>query len=152
LSVFLFDIDNFKNYNDTNGHSAGDELLRQLARVLEDNTRRTNILGRVGGEEFLIIYPDTEKSQALKAAEILRSKVANHEFPFAKEQPLGILSISGGVASYPEDSLDSADLLRRADQALYRAKGAGRNRVLAVEQNYIGEEAIEPTYNNSDIR
>lgn len=145
LSAFFFDIDNFKHYNDTNGHGAGDELLRQLCRLVEDNTRQTNILGRVGGEEFLIILPDTDKSQAMKAAEALRSKIANHKFPFAEKQPLGILSISGGVASYPEDSLDSADLLRRADQALYRAKEAGRNRVFAAETQHLGEKALEPS-------
>jgi diguanylate cyclase (GGDEF)-like protein len=138
LSVFFFDIDNFKNYNDVNGHGAGDTLLQMLAKLVGENTRRSNILGRVGGEEFLLIMPDTAKAQALTIAEKLRSIISSHDFPFADRQPLGVVSISGGVASYPEDSLDSAGLLREADQALYQAKGSGRNRVLAAEPQYLG--------------
>jgi diguanylate cyclase (GGDEF)-like protein len=144
LSVFLFDLDNFKSYNDTNGHPAGDELLKMLTKFVGDNIRKGTVFGRVGGEEFLIIFPDTGKSEVLKAAEIIRHKIANYDFPFADKQPLGVVSISGGVATYPEDSLDSADLLRKADTALYRAKSEGRNRVFATEHYYIGEEAIEP--------
>jgi diguanylate cyclase (GGDEF)-like protein len=145
LSIFFFDIDNFKHYNDTNGHGAGDELLRQLSRLVEDNTRQTSTLGRVGGEEFLVIFPGSDKSQAMKAAENIRAKVADHDFPHAEKQPLGILSISGGVATYPEDSMDSAELLRRADQALYQAKESGRNRVLAAETQHLGDENLEPS-------
>jgi diguanylate cyclase (GGDEF)-like protein len=144
LSVFLFDIDNFKNYNDTNGHSSGDKLLQMLAQLVGENTRKSNIFGRVGGEEFLIIYPDTNKSQALKAADTIRERISSYDFPFADKQPLGYVSISGGVATFPGDSMDSAELLREADKALYRAKSAGRNRVLAVVQNDIGNDAIEP--------
>ena len=150
LSAFLFDIDNFKNYNDTNGHDAGDKLLQQLARLVEENIRRSNIFGRVGGEEFLVIFPDTEKAHALKAAELIRQKIADFEFPFAEQQPLGVLSISGGVSSCPEDSLDSAELLRHADRALYRAKSSGRNRILPAEPHYFEPEDDEPSGNLID--
>jgi diguanylate cyclase (GGDEF)-like protein len=144
LSVFLFDLDNFKNYNDTNGHGAGDKLLQQLAKLVGENTRQSDLVGRVGGEEFLVIFTDTDKSQALALAETIRSTISSYEFPYAERQPLGFISISGGVASFSEDSLDSVKLLRLADEALYRAKAAGRNRVLAVDQHYIGGEAVEP--------
>ncbi len=144
LSVFFFVIDNFKGYSDVNGHSAGDRLTQLLARLVEENIRWNAVLGRFGGEKFLIIFPEMDKSQALKAARTICAKVSNHEFPFAERQPLGVVSISGGVASYPEDSLDSAGLLRRADSALYRANAEGRNRVLAADLQYLGEEAIEP--------
>ena len=139
LSVFFFDLDNFKNYNDVNGHGAGDRLLQILAKLVGENTRGSNILGRVGGEEFLLILPDTDKAQALTIAEKIRSIISSHDFPFADRQPLGVVSISGGVASYPEDSLDRAGLLREADQALYRAKDSGRNRVLAAEPQHLDE-------------
>jgi diguanylate cyclase (GGDEF)-like protein len=150
LSVFLFDIDNFKNYNDINGHSAGDKLLQMLAKLVGENTRKGNIFGRVGGEEFLIIFPDTDKSQALKAADAIRERISNYDFPFADKQPLGSVSISGGIATFPGDSMDSAELLRQADQALYRAKAAGRNRVLAVVPYDIGNEAVEPDNDFAD--
>ncbi len=140
FSIFLFDIDNFKNYNDTNGHVAGDKLLQQLAILVTENTRQNNIVGRVGGEEFLVIFPDTDKTQALKIADNLRSKISSFPFLNAERQPLGFVSISGGVACYPQDSLDSAELTRQADQALYRAKEAGRNRVFQAEPTYCGGE------------
>ena len=143
LSIFLFDIDNFKNYNDTNGHVAGDKLLQELSKLVTENTRQNNIIGRVGGEEFLIIFPGTEKSQALKIADNLRSKIASFPFPSADRQPLGCVSISGGVACYPQDSLDSAELMRQADQALYRAKASGRNSVLEAQPTYCGGEDDE---------
>ncbi len=143
LSAFLFDIDHFKNYNDTNGHDAGDKLLQLLARLVEDNIRRNSIFGRVGGEEFLVIFPDTEKEQALKAAELIRSKIEGFGFPFAERQPLGIMSVSGGVASCPEDALDSAELFRQADRALYRAKKSGRNLILSAEPHHFEQEDHE---------
>ena len=132
LSVFMFDIDNFKNYNDTNGHLAGDELLQELARLVQDNIRKDDVFGRFGGEEFLVVLPHTNASQALAAAEKLRAVVADHAFAFRDSQPLGRVSISGGVAEYPHDGRDAVALLRAADQALYDAKHRGRNRVLAA--------------------
>ena len=129
VSVFLFDIDNFKHYNDTNGHVAGDRLLQMLARLVRENTRRDNVFGRFGGEEFLLVLPGVPADQALHAAENVRAKIASHPFPFAERQPLGCISVSGGVAAYPADALDSTKLLQAADAALYEAKRAGRNRL-----------------------
>ncbi len=129
LSVFLFDIDNFKNYNDTNGHLAGDKLLHELAGLVNESVRKDDIFGRFGGEEFLLIMPHTNTTQAVAAAEKIRTLVANHPFPFAEKQPNRRLTISGGVAEYPLHGLDAAGLLHAADEALYEAKRSGRNRV-----------------------
>jgi len=130
LSVFLFDIDNFKNYNDTNGHLAGDKLLQEMAKLVQDSVRKDDIFGRFGGEEFLLILPQTNAKQGMAAAEKVRSMLANHPFAHAAKQPLKRFSISGGVAEYPIHGLDAAGLLHAADEALYEAKRAGRNRVL----------------------
>jgi len=133
LSVFLFDIDNFKNYNDANGHLAGDKLLQELAGLVNDAVRKDDIFGRFGGEEFLLILPHTSASQAVAAAEKIRNLLASHPFPFRERQPLGCISVSGGVAEYPYDGLDAAGLLHAADGALYEAKRAGRNKVFAAK-------------------
>jgi diguanylate cyclase (GGDEF)-like protein len=130
LSVFLFDIDNFKSYNDTNGHLAGDKLLQELAGLVNEAVRKDDIFGRFGGEEFLLIMPHTASNQALAAAEKIRALLASHPFAFADKQPLKMISISGGVAEYPQQGLDKDSLLHAADEALYEAKRAGRNRVL----------------------
>jgi diguanylate cyclase (GGDEF)-like protein len=140
ISVFLFDIDHFKNYNDTNGHLAGDRLLQELARLVNESVRKGDMFGRFGGEEFLLIQPDTEAAAALIVAEKLRTLVASHPFPFAEKQPLSCLSISGGVAAYPRHGLEAAAVLAAADEALYRAKRSGRNRVLLAG----GEEQAPP--------
>jgi diguanylate cyclase (GGDEF)-like protein len=145
VSVFLFDIDNFKHYNDRNGHVEGDRLLRALARVVQEVTRGDTIFGRFGGEEFLMIFPGSTKQQALAAAENVREAIALHGFPCGAQQPLGCISVSGGVAECPVDAQDGAALLRLADEALYAAKRSGRNRVLACEPRYLGgEDAQEP--------
>jgi diguanylate cyclase (GGDEF)-like protein len=134
LSVFLFDIDNFKNYNDANGHLTGDNLLLELATLVQRSVRKEDIFGRFGGEEFLLVLPHTNGTQAMVVAEKIRQLIAGHPFPFADKQPLGCLSISGGVAAYPADGLDTAAMLHRADEALYVAKKQGRNRVLPATE------------------
>ncbi len=143
FSVFLFDLDHFKHYNDTNGHVAGDKLLRQLARLVQDNVRKEAVFGRFGGEEFLLVLPGAAKEQALKAAENLRRLIADFAFEAAVEQPMGCVSISGGVAEYPLDGQDAASLLRCADEALYLAKHEGRNRVVEFTPTYLGLEGSE---------
>jgi diguanylate cyclase (GGDEF)-like protein len=152
LSVFIFDVDHFKKYNDRNGHVAGDRLLRELAKVVQGCIRRDAVFGRYGGEEFLILFPGARRSQALTAAENVRYAVANHPFEFGALQPRGIVTISGGVAEGPEDGRDGTSLVAAADSALYRAKAAGRNRVLAYEPAYLGgSEPLEPIESPSDV-
>jgi diguanylate cyclase (GGDEF)-like protein len=140
LGVFLFDIDHFKHYNDTNGHVAGDELLREMAKVLRDNIRPGDVAARYGGEEFVVAMPRSNRDVALQIAERIRAAVAGHPFESSSGQPGGMLTISGGVSAFPVDGTSSADLLRHADSALYRAKAGGRNAVRAYEGVTIGDQ------------
>ncbi len=134
VAVFLFDIDHFKNYNDVNGHLAGDNALRTLAQIVSGTIRTGDVFGRFGGEEFLLIMRNLKPAQAMRAATNVARRVAAHRFPSAEKQPLGRLTVSGGVACFPEDGESSVELLRLADEALYRAKRAGRDRVLRAQQ------------------
>jgi diguanylate cyclase (GGDEF)-like protein len=145
LSIFLFDIDNFKQYNDTNGHLAGDILLQELAQLVRQSIRKDDVIGRFGGEEFLLILPNTNLQQAIVASEKIRSLIASHPFPHGEKQPNGRLSISGGVAAYPQDGLDAPGLLSQADQALYAAKRQGRNKVFAAANVADAEAAVSHT-------
>jgi diguanylate cyclase (GGDEF)-like protein len=133
VAVFLFDIDHFKNYNDQNGHIAGDQALRLLAQLVRDSVRSDDIFGRFGGEEFLLIMPGRTPAQAMSAAQNIRQRIARYEFPFGNNQPLGRVTVSGGVATFPDDAQDAVELLLSADNALYRAKQAGRNKVSRAE-------------------
>jgi diguanylate cyclase (GGDEF)-like protein len=137
LSLLLIDIDHFKNYNDTNGHIEGDAVLRRIGQILRSAVREDDAVARYGGEEFVILYPAATKAQALKLAESLRKAVESEEFAHGGKQPLGRVTISGGVATFPEDSRTSVELIRSADQALYEAKAEGRNRIVAASTNYL---------------
>ncbi len=130
LSFAMLDVDFFKNYNDTNGHPAGDEVLRILAAILQRRLRRTDIPCRYGGEEFAILLPDTPGDKALLVAEYLRKLIASTSFPFGSIQPGGTLTVSIGVSSLAGGDKAAGQLVREADEALYRAKAAGRNRVI----------------------
>ncbi len=130
LSLLMIDVDHFKNYNDRNGHPTGDELLRQLARIMGDGRRANDFVARYGGEEFAIVLVDTPKFTAAQVAERLRAQVAEYRFEHRDEQPGGLVSISIGVSSFPDDAVEGDGLVRMADEALYRAKREGRNRVV----------------------
>jgi diguanylate cyclase (GGDEF)-like protein len=140
LSIFLFDIDHFKRYNDTNGHLAGDEILRQIGRLLLSLIRADDFAIRFGGEEFLVVFQETDKEGALMAAEKVRRQVEGYPFPFQDRQPGGNLTISGGVAAFRTDSCNSTELIRLADEALYEAKRQGRNRVMACRSPYLSAD------------
>ena len=140
LSLFLFDIDHFKSYNDANGHLAGDEALKLTGRLLRQMVRSDDLPARYGGEEFAVILPNTDKAGALSLAQKIRKAVESSEYPHEKSQPLGKVTISGGVSTCPEDGQGTADLIRCADQALYQCKRAGRNRVHAFQMANLGEE------------
>ncbi|HPA80454.1 MAG TPA: sensor domain-containing diguanylate cyclase [Thermoanaerobaculales bacterium] len=130
ISVFLFDIDHFKHYNDHNGHIAGDQALRVLAQLVQDSVRTDDVFGRFGGEEFLLIMPGRTPAQALSAASNILQRIERYDFPFGKGQPMKRVTVSGGVATFPDDAQDAVELLLAADAALYRAKQGGRNRVV----------------------
>ncbi|HET6371616.1 MAG TPA: diguanylate cyclase, partial [Nitrospiria bacterium] len=129
LSLILIDVDHFKEYNDRNGHLQGNQALVRLAQLLTKNSRKSNIVSRYGGEEFAILLPETGKQTAVQAAVRLRRAVEDADFPNQQNQPLGTLSISLGVSSYPQDADGQAALIEAADRSLYLAKRRGRNRV-----------------------
>ncbi len=129
LSLLILDVDFFKNFNDTLGHQAGDEVLKKLGEILTETVRENDIVARYGGEEFAIILPAVEKEGALILAERIRKKVEETPFEGAHVQPHGKITISMGEASLPEDSDNFTDLINKADEALYQAKRGGRNRV-----------------------
>ena len=127
LSVLMFDIDYFKRINDQYGHLAGDHVLRELARIVQERIRREEVFARYGGEEFVIVLPETPLPGAAALAESLRARVANHGFVFQGERIPVTVSI--GTALLGENDKVAADLIQRADEKLYEAKRGGRNRV-----------------------
>jgi diguanylate cyclase (GGDEF)-like protein len=145
FSIFIFDIDHFKHYNDGNGHPAGDEALRITGRILRETVREEDVVARYGGEEFIVMLPGTSKPGAAVVAEKIRASIAAYEYPKEKNQPGGDLTISGGVSSYPYDGRTSAELIGKADEALYKSKRGGRNKVTVHEPTYLSEtdEAVE---------
>lgn len=129
MAVLMLDIDHFKIYNDINGHLKGDTVLKKVAEILEKILRKADIVARYGGEEFVILLPEISKQQARKVANKLRKNVEKEKFENQESQPKGQLTISLGIAVYPEDSEDPESLLHYADNALYLAKSLGRNYV-----------------------
>lgn len=132
LSLALIDIDHFKSFNDTYGHSAGDHVLTVVATTLAANLRPTDLVARFGGEEFVIIFPDTELEAAAVASERVRESVATEELVTEDGVELPSVTISMGVAQLILGQTVPG-LLKTADSAMYRAKAAGRNRVLVAE-------------------
>jgi len=129
LALVMIDLDDFKTLNDTQGHLVGDAALKEVAQLLVEGQRSIDVVARYGGEEFALILPETGRDAALAAAERVRARVAEHTFLGASGKPVS-MTVSCGVAIYPAAELASKeDLIRRADQALYRAKRAGKNRV-----------------------
>lgn len=143
LTLFIFDIDHFKNYNDTNGHPAGDELLKEISALLSKSVRPRDLCCRYGGEEFVVAMPGTDGETGLKVADRIRRAIEDHEFAHQQHQPGGNLTISGGVAEFPHDGNEGAGLVRKADEALYDSKRAGRNRVTRYRGVEIGDAADE---------
>jgi diguanylate cyclase (GGDEF)-like protein len=121
-SVIMFDIDHFKAINDTYGHKAGDLVLIQIGRLLKENFRRTDFIGRIGGEEFLVLMPDTRLETAMSRAEKMRKTIADFQWDY----PGLSVTVSGGIFDFREsESFDT--VLNNADIALYQAKSSGRN-------------------------
>jgi diguanylate cyclase (GGDEF)-like protein len=128
VSLAMLDIDDFKHYNDTNGHLSGDMVLKQLSQILMGNLRRTDSAFRYGGEEFAVILPATSTEGAYIILEKVRKEIENFPFPYREKQPGGKVTVSIGIATYPIDAKKAQDLVSRADKALYRAKTTGKNR------------------------
>ncbi|MDP2158204.1 MAG: sensor domain-containing diguanylate cyclase [Nitrospirota bacterium] len=137
ISIFMFDIDHFKKYNDQNGHTEGDYLLRELSSLLKKHTRGRDVVARYGGEEFIVLLPNTDKQGAAIYAEKIRNMIETTPFKHREKQPLGFVSVSGGVATFPADGDTIEAAIKLADAALYKSKEAGRNRVTLFEHSRL---------------
>lgn len=131
LSVAMIDIDYFKKFNDLNGHVAGDRVLKKVARILKNNIRHTDYVGRIGGEEFLVVFPETKPDVAAKVCENLRKIVEKNIFAGQENMPNKRVTISVGVAGLKDKKVkDRWLLIADADKKLYIAKNKGRNQVI----------------------
>lgn len=133
-ALIMLDVDHFKHYNDHHGHQLGDEVLKQVSRILEASVRASDLPARYGGEEFAVVLPETSKEMANVIAEKVRRTMEEAPFLHAEDQPLGYLSASFGVASFREDADSAETLLRVADTCLYQAKDEGRNRIVVASK------------------
>jgi diguanylate cyclase (GGDEF)-like protein len=128
FTLLMIDIDHFKRYNDTYGHLAGDEVLRRMGAILKNSIRKSDYAARYGGEEFIVLLPETAAPAGVQMAERIRLQMAEKEMG-SDESPTRV-TISGGVASYPDYGEDAETVIRNADAALYEAKRRGRNQII----------------------
>lgn len=129
ISMLFMDIDYFKNYNDINGHQAGDVVLKDVGKILKDSVRENDIVARYGGEEFAVILPNTIEEDAISVGERIRANIENTHFYGQENQPNKNMTISIGVSSYPLRASNKHHFINTADDALYRAKSLNKNRV-----------------------
>ena len=129
ISMIFLDIDYFKHYNDLYGHQQGDVVLKTIGRILTEISREQDIVARYGGEEFAVILPDTDEKGAIVIAENIRRKIEKTYFEGEENQPKGKLTASIGISVYPDKAKDDMELIKSADDALYRAKFFNKNRV-----------------------
>jgi diguanylate cyclase (GGDEF)-like protein len=127
LSLIMLDIDDFKIYNDTLGHQAGDRILKDLAILLKNQSRKMDFVCRYGGEEFTVILPQTDKDETFLIAERLRQDIAKHPFIHEEILPHKKLTVSLGIATFAEDGSLPSELIAHCDRALYQAKQKGKN-------------------------
>jgi diguanylate cyclase (GGDEF)-like protein len=141
VSVIFFDLDHFKRVNDTHGHQAGSQVLHEIGRLLLKTLRSTDVPVRYGGDEFVILMPETSKDQAVAAARRIGAEIARQ--PFLADKPYGPtkLTASLGVAAFPDDARDPENLVRRADEAMYHVKATARGGVFAaITESDNGED------------
>ena len=141
LSILLLDLDHFKNVNDDFGHEAGDMALRHVSDILQHSVRATDLVARLGGEEFALILSNTDESQSLAVAENVRQAISHTPFPYYGQSIR--LTVSGGLSEYGPDGDDLLTLLSRADNCLYLAKNSGRNRM--IHSHTLRDEAVQAT-------
>lgn len=137
FSLIMLDIDHFKSFNDTYGHQTGDLALKEISKIIRNELRTVDFPARYGGEEFIIILPETSVDGALIVAERIRRAVAEHQFMSESGERL-LLTVSAGVACYPDDAASKEDMIKKADQALYLAKDRGRNTVCTYQETIAG--------------
>ncbi len=131
-TLLMIDVDFFKRFNDKHGHLEGDRALRKMTALIQERLRQSDVLARYGGEEFVVVAVETRKEEGIKLAEQLREAVAATKFDLADGEPGSVISITVGVASFPEDGENHLEVLDRADKALYYGKSRGRNNVCAT--------------------
>ena len=127
MTLVIFDIDNFKKCNDQFGHIAGDEVLKRIAGIIKENSREVDYVGRYGGEEFGLILPNLTEDTAFKVTERIREQVETSEFIRKEYQKISV-TLSAGIAVYPQDAKNDNDLIDAADKAMYLSKKRGKNR------------------------
>ena len=137
FSLIMLDIDHFKSFNDIYGHQTGDLALKEISKIIRKELRTVDFPARYGGEEFILILPETSVDGALIVAERIRRAVAEHEFMSEGKERL-LLTVSAGVACYPDDATPKEDLIKKADHALYFAKDRGRNTVCTYQETIAG--------------
>jgi diguanylate cyclase (GGDEF)-like protein len=130
LAIAMIDIDHFKEFNDTYGHVSGDEALATVASAIRKSVRRTDLVARYGGEEFVIAFPETAPAVAVRKGEDIRRAVQETGVILRGSRGVARVAVSVGVAGWPDDALDLATVMERADQRLYQAKQMGRNQVI----------------------
>jgi diguanylate cyclase (GGDEF)-like protein len=133
VALVIFDIDHFKNYNDSHGHQEGNRVLVRVAALLKSTGRRGDVVARYGGEEFVALLYGATAADAWRFAETFRSSVSSQGFAGESSQPLGRITVSGGIATFPQDAQDDLAFIKAADARLYEAKQAGRNRNVSPE-------------------
>ncbi|MET0014990.1 MAG: sensor domain-containing diguanylate cyclase [Sedimenticola sp.] len=131
LSILMLDIDHFKEINDTHGHQVGDDIMRDCSALLNELIRKTDYAGRYGGDEIIVVLPETSSSQAVELAERLRKRIADERFTMVENKTLNI-TVCLGVATYPDNARQQKELMRAADDAMYKAKESGRNLVISA--------------------
>src|SRR5206468_313856 len=134
FSVLMADVDHFKNYNDANGHLAGDEVLKRVGAILRESTRTVDCAARYGGEEFFVLLPDTTQDGAAEFTDRIRARLVAEAFPGGK------VTMSIGIAEFPAHGDTPDAVIASADAALYRAKREGRDRVTRASQQRLSEE------------
>jgi len=133
ISLVMIDLDHFREINETYGHDMGDSLILELVTVCKKNLRENDIIARYGGDEFSIIFPGTGREEAMSLAEKMRSDAAGLDILEKKEGAINRVTLSMGVAAYPDGAGSLAQLKSKADEALYRAKEEGRDRVVFAD-------------------
>ena len=137
FTLVFADVDDFKQYNDVNGHLAGDEVLRELAGIILGTTRKTDFVARYGGEEFAIILPDTLCEGSLNVARHIMQAIRRKKWMYTESLPWKTITMSIGIVSYPKDALLKEELIKKADEAMYHAKKTGKNKICYFDKNKI---------------
>jgi len=132
FSLIMADVDHFKYYNDAHGHQMGDIVLATIASILKNRIRRGDLAARFGGEEFVVILPNCSKENAVLIGNKLRVAISDENIQFQEQQPMGNLTCTFGIATYPDDADTKELLLKKADECLYDGKASGRNKVVAA--------------------